>query len=51
MSDNAALRQQLDDLDTRQDEVLHELDDLNTRVESLITKCVAQRSGEAASAS
>ena len=38
--------QQLQDIDSRQDEVLRQLDELNQRVEQLITQC-SRRDSEA----
>lgn len=35
----------LDELDTRQDEVIAQLDDLNTRIESILKRCGSVDSG------
>lgn len=43
MSDHAARRSLLQELDARQDEVLQQLEDLNSRVESLLKDVLADR--------
>lgn len=43
MADHAERRSLLQELDTRQDEVLQQLDELNARVEALLKNCLTDR--------
>lgn len=43
MTDHAARHSLLQELDTRQDDVLRQLEELNSRVESLLKSCLADR--------
>jgi len=49
MSEQSCRRTLLQDLDSRQDDVLRQLDDLNSRVESLLKTCLAEREQRLAS--
>lgn len=49
MSDHAARYSLLQELDTRQDDVLRQLDELNSRVETLLKTCLAEREPRATS--
>lgn len=43
MSDQTSRQTLLQELDSRQDDVLRQLDELNSRVETLLKTCLAER--------
>lgn len=43
MSDQSSRQTLLQELDSRQDDVLRQLDELNSRVETLLKTCLAER--------